>query len=258
MNIRLFLFVSLIATSFIACKDHNHEEPGPDSPKTDFNITFNAQYDGVRMVKNQDVVYNNYPLELTRFTLFLSDVTLLNGTSDQVLAESVYLDFTPDTSSSDVSSILKYTFKNVPEGEYTGIKIGYGVKPADNAKNPADFPPSSPLYNDNEYWLGWKSYIFSKIEGQGDQDNNGQFDHFLVYHCGGDGVYKTFTFNEPVHVHAGEPGLNVTFDLKKLFIMDDGRFYNLVTNPATSNKKDSLRVANDIMSKFGNATRIAQ
>jgi hypothetical protein len=40
--------------------------------------------------------------------------------------------------------------------------------------------------------------------------------------------------------------------------MDDGRYYNMVVNPATSNKKDSLRIANDIMRKFGEATRVIQ
>lgn len=256
MNIRLFIFVSLFASLFASCKDSDNVDPG--TPTTDFNITFDAQYNGNRLVRYEDVVYDNYPLELTRFNLFLSDVTLLKGSSETVLTESAFLNFTPDTAVSDISAILKYTFKNVPEGEYTGIKIGYGVKPSDNAKNPADFPPTSPLYNDNEYWLGWKSYIFCKIEGEGDKDNNGQFDHFLVYHCGGSSVYKTFTFNQPIHVHAGDPGLKVSFDLKKLFIMDDGRYYNLVTSPATSNNKDSLRVANDIMGRFGKATTIVQ
>ncbi|MEI6411046.1 MAG: MbnP family protein [Bacteroidota bacterium] len=256
MNTRLFLFVSLFVTLLSACK--NNDVSDPVTPTADFNISFDAQYDGSRLVKYQKLVYNNYPLELTRFALFLSDVTLLKSNGEQVLTESAYLNFTPDTAVSDVSAILKYTFKNVPEGDYTGIKIGYGVKPSDNAKNPADFPPTSPLYNEIEYWLGWKSYIFCKIEGEGDKDSNGQFDHFLVYHCGGSGVYKTFTFNQPIHVHAGDPGLKVSFDLKKLFIMDDGRYYNLVTNPVTSNNKDSLRVANDIMSKFGKATSIVQ
>jgi hypothetical protein len=136
--------------------------------------------------------------------------------------------------------------------------MGYGVKPSDNGKNPADFPPSSPLYNDNEYWLGWKSYIFTKIEAQGDADINNQFDHFMIYHCGGNGVFKTFSFTQPIEVKSSAPALKVDFDLRKLFIMADGRYYNMVEDPATSNNKDSLRVANDIMSKFGNATSIAQ
>jgi hypothetical protein len=239
---------------FSACHDHGSSSEGG----VNFDATFRATYNGNRFVKYFPYNYNGYPLKLSRFTLFLSDITLLNGSESVEISDVEYLDFTPDNASNDTSVLLKVTFKNVPEGEYTGIRMGYGVAANNNSKNPADFPTTSPLYNDNEYWLGWKSYIFAKIEGTGDANNDNQDDHFLIYHCGGDGVYKTFTFNEPIHVHAGEAGIKIDLDLLKLFIMDDGRYYNLVTNSATSNKKDSLRIANDIMSKFDKATSITQ
>ncbi|MFZ4477530.1 MAG: MbnP family protein [Saprospiraceae bacterium] len=253
----LFAFLCGIVC-FSACDDA--AVVTPVVPTSDLTMTFKSTYDGSRMVKFKNYPYgsNNYPLQFNRFTLFLSDITLLKGTEETRLTESAYLDFTPDNASSDTSVLLNYTFQNVPEGTYTGIKMGYGVKPSDNGKNPADFPPSSPLYNDNEYWLGWKSYIFTKIEAQGDADINNQFDHFMIYHCGGNGVFKTFSFTQPIEVKSSAPALKVDFDLRKLFIMADGRYYNMVEDPATSNNKDSLRVANDIMSKFGNATSIAQ
>jgi hypothetical protein len=247
--------ISAAVLLFAACKDGN-DTSGVTG--VELKTEFRAQYNGEHFIKYKAYNYNNYPLKLSRFTLFLSDITLLKGSEAVKISDIEYLDFTPDDASSDTSVLVPISFKNVPEGEYTGIRMGYGVAPAYNAKNPADFPPASPLYNDNEYWLGWKSYIFAKIEGTGDANNNGQDDHFLIYHCGGDGVYKQFTFNQPIQVRDGGQILKVDFDLLKLFIMDDGRYYNLVTNPATSNKKDSLRIANDIMSKFDRATAITQ
>jgi hypothetical protein len=258
MNMRIFIAFFCSIVLFAACKDK--ETTTPTELTADLNITFKSNYNTQRLIKYKNYQYgaNNYPLQFSRFTLFLSDVTLLKGTAETLLTESAYLDFMPDNATSDTSLFLAYTFKSVPQGTYTGIRIGYGVKPSDNGKNPADFPPSSPLYNDNEYWLGWKSYIFSKIEAQGDADNNGQFDHFMIYHCGGSKVYKTFNFTQPIEVTATSKPLTVDFDLRKLFIMDDGRYYNMVTSPATSNNRDSLRVANDIMGKFGNATQVSQ
>lgn len=258
MQLRI-LFFALFSSIFLmaACND---DDVTPAVQTSDLKITFKSNYDNSRLIKYKNYQYgsNNYPLQFSRFTLFLSDITLLKGSAETRLSESVYLDFTPDNATSDTSIFLNYIFQNVPEGSYTGIKMGYGVKPSDNAKNPADFSPNSPLYNDNEYWLGWKSYIFTKIEAQGDVDINNEFDHFMIYHCGGNKVYKTFTFNQPIEVKSDAPALNINFDLRKLFIMTDGRYYNMVEDPATSNNKDSLRVANDIMSKFGNATFIEQ
>lgn len=257
MSLRILTMLLCSALLIAACKD---DETKPNGAVSDFKLTFKSNYNGERLIKYHQYPYgaNAYPLEFSRFTLFLTDVTLLNGTQETVVAPSLYLDFTPDNASSDTSAYLNYTFANIPEGTYTGIKIGYGVKPSDNAKNPADFPPSSPLYNDNEYWLGWKSYIFCKIEAQGDSDKDGVYDHFNIYHCGGSLVYKTFTFTQPITVGGNAKATNVNFDLRKLFIMDDGRYYNMVTSPSTSNNKDSLRVANDIMGKFGKATTLEQ
>lgn len=251
-NSILFSVALFIATgfSFSGCK---HD----DAPATDFSVTFRSMYDGDQVEKSKHYDYNGHPLYFTVFTLFLSDITLLRGSEEIVLSEAEFLDFLPNASSSNLSVQPKYTYRNVPEGEYTGIRIGYGVKPANNGRRVSDWPAGHPLANEQEYWGGWKSYIFSKIEGSGDKNNDATFDHFLVYHCGGDGVYKTFTFNQPFRVNAGQ-GLNVEFDLKQLFIQDDGSYWDMVKSPATSNDKDDLVVADAIMSKFGKATKISQ
>jgi len=252
-KIAIATLVAGISLVFIQCKD-----PEGNRQVSDLKVTFKVTYDGSSLEKYKDYLYDNHPLEFSRFTLFLSDVTLLNGAEGVKVSDVEYLDFLPDNASDNLSVLVSYTFKEVPDGTYTGIRMGYGVNATNNAKDPSDFPPSNPLYNDNEYWLGWKSYIFCKIEGQGDADNDGQFDHFLIYHCGGDGVYKVFEQVVPITVSPEAQPVQVEFDLRKLFIMDDGRYYNMVVNPATSNKKDSLRIANDIMRKFGEATRVIQ
>jgi len=249
-----FLFATLliaIGFTFSACK---HD----DAPATDFSLTFRSTYDGNQVEKSKHYDYNGHPLYFTVFTLFLSDITLLRGSEEIVVSEAEFLDFLPNASSSNLSVEPKFTYKNVPEGEYTGIRIGYGVKPANNDRRVSDWPAGHPLANEQEYWSGWKSFIFSKIEGSGDKNNDGTFDHYLVYHCGGNGVYKTFTFNQPFHVHVGEEGLKVALDLKQLFIQDDASYWDMVKEPATSNDKNDLLVADAIMSKFGKATKISQ
>ena len=247
----LVAFVSL----WISCRDIDN----PINPQAaDFDLKFTAKYDGVQLEKYKDYDYGGYPLQIYRFTLYLSDITLLNGTEETPVSDIDYLDFTPSDASSDLTAQPVLNLKNVPWGTYTGIRMGYGVKPSLNAKQPSDFAAGTPLARDEEYWLGWKSYIFCKIEGAGDKDNNGQQDHFLIYHCGGDGVYKTFAFNQPIQVDDTNKELNIDFDLKDVFTQPNGNLYNLVANPATSNFKDSLRIANDVMNGFEAGTRAYQ
>lgn len=223
----------------------------------ELSITFKALYDGATLVKNSDYPYDTYKVQFSRFSTYLSDITLLNGTEEVKVSDIEYLDFTPDGASGDnaVDVTIKATVK---EGNYTGIRMGYGVNPANNAKKPADFAAGTPLAQEVEYWGGWNSYIFSKIEGQGDSDNDGQQDIFMLFHCGSDKVYRIYTYENAFTV-AGNSGLTVNFDLKNLFFADNA-WYDLTApgNQATSNNKTDVRVATILMDNFDNATSVKQ
>ncbi|MBL7808966.1 MAG: hypothetical protein JNN28_14185 [Saprospiraceae bacterium] len=257
MQKQTFLIAFLAAALlFSACHEHDN-----DGPKTNFTVNFSASFSGERLTKYKDYPFgaNQIPLQFNLFSTYLSDIELVSADgSTHRLAEVEYLNFNPDNAPSDLSVIRDITYTNVPEGDYTGIRIGYGVKAALNAKNPADFANNHPLALEGEYWNGWDSYIFTKVEGKTDSDKNGSYDIALLYHCGSDAVYKVYTFNTPVHVHAGEPALNVNFDLEKLFIMDDGSYYDIVTNFYTSNDPADVSVAQVLMHNFEKATSVTQ
>ncbi len=252
---RHFIFSVFVLFSFSACQDVKEDIVSG----ADFSFQFTSTYEGSRLERVKKYTYNGYPLEFTVFTLYLSDITLLQGSKEVKISDVEYLDFFPSNASGTLSTQPKITFKNVPEGDYTGIKLGYGVRKDLNKKSPKDFPAGSPLSYELDFWKGWDSYIFCKIEGAGDADKNGSADHFLVYHCGSDPVYKTFTTNKNFSVSASDPTkqlLQIEFDLKKLFTQADGSLYNMVANPATSNDKNDVVVADAIMSRFGTATSI--
>ena len=134
--------------------------------------------------------------------------------------------------------------------------MGYGVKPSENAKKPQDFPAGHPFNKELEYWAGWKSYIFNKIEGQGDGNNDGQPDIFLIYHCGSDKVYREYAFDKNITVD-GSGKATVIFDLKKLFNADNQWLDMRVDdNQFTSNNATDTRVAAILMNNFDDATII--
>jgi hypothetical protein len=255
-NMKKYLLLLLLPLFALlsGCDSHKHNE----GPTADFDVTFKATYEGQQLSKNTDYNYGAFPLLFVRYRLYLSDITLLKAGEEVRLSEVEYLDFTPESAPSDLSATPKKTYSKVPEGEYDGIRIGYGVKADLNKKRPSDFPVGHPLYDETDYWSGWKSYIFSVLDGKADPDDNGSKDLNFSYHCGADGVYKTFTFSQPIHVHQGQEGLTIEFDLKKVLTMSDGSLYNIVDNSATSNDASNLTVALALMSNYGNATNIKQ
>lgn len=237
---------------FTACRDKDNT-----GQPTDFTITFKARYDGEHLIRNKYYPYDNYKVLFSRFNSFFSDIKLLKSDgTEQLLTDAAMVNFTPDISSTDSSAIVKLTF-SVPSGDYSGLKMGYGVKPSDNAKKPQDFPVGHPFNNELEYWAGWKSYIFNKIEGTGDSDNNNEDDIFLIYHCGSDAVYREYAFNKDIKVSDNNSGITVAFDLKKLFYVDNQWFdLKIDDNQFTSNKATDVRVATILMDNYDHATSV--
>lgn len=247
----------LLAGAFLLAACNGTPDPALP-PSSDFTITFKALYDGQPLEKYKSYGYANYPVLFNRFNTYLSDITLLNGTEEIRISDIDWIDFTPDLAPNNLAVDVPVTFKNVPDGDYTGIRIGYGVRPDLNAKRPNNFPSTHPLSRENEYWLGWNSYIFTKVEGKADLDNSGAFATSLVYHCGSDAVYRTFTFNTPITVQQGATA-TVRFDLKK-FLTINGTLFDLTipNNQLTSNDVGNVVTATILMDNFGNATTVDQ
>ncbi len=247
--------LAALLLSLAACDGTPNVETGPRSTLT---ITFKALYDGQPLEKLKNYDYDTYQVQFSRFNTYLSQIALLDGASEQLLSPIEWVDFTPDFAPGNLAVEVPVAYANVPDGYYTGIRIGYGVPPNLNVKQPKDFDPSHPLSRENEYWLGWASYIFNKIEGTVDLDKNGSPDGGLIYHCGSNAVYRTYAFNLPIKV---EPGarLTVEFDLKDLMVIN-GTWLDLKNsyNHITSNDVNDVVVATILMDNFGNATAVYQ
>ncbi len=249
----LFIGLSTLLLALAGCKGTTDPDPGPNSTLT---VTFKALYDGQPLEKLKNYDYDTYQVQFTRFNTFMSNITLLNGAAEVPVSSIEWVDFTPDFAVDNFAVAVPIAIENVPDGDYTGIRLGYGVSPNLNAKQPKDFAASHPLSRENEYWLGWNSYIFNKIEGTVDLNKNGASDGALIYHCGSDAVYRTYTFNQPIKVAPGA-SITVEFDLKDLFDKN-GTWLDLnnAYNHITSNDVNDVVIANILMDNFGNATKI--
>lgn len=244
------ILLLLTVFSFSACKDGE----GPvDGPKDNFTLTFRATYDGQLLEKYKNYPYGDKVVLFDKFNTYLSDIALVNGATEVKLSDIEWLNFTPDLAPNDKTVEITYKF-SVPDGNYTGIRLGYGVSADLNAKSPADFSPEHPLYVESEYWSGWQSYIFTKIQGEVDLNGDNTPETNLFYHCGSDPVYNAATINGTIPV-SGTGALTVEFDLKKLFTFD-GQLLDLtvLSNQTTSHDASNITLGQKVMGNFKNAT----
>jgi hypothetical protein len=245
-------FIVVLALVNTGCDKHNH---GDDTHSTNLIIAFRALYDGQPLEFYKKYDYDTYQVQFSRFSTYLSDIKLLKGTAETSVSDIAWVDFAPSGSANGAATVLLKA--TVPGDDYSGLKIGYGVHPDLNAKKPADFAAGHPLSFEGEFWPGWKSYIFNKIEGNGDSDADGIDDVFMVFHCGSDKVYREVSFSKAISAHLATTNLVVEIDLKKLF-NPDGTWWDmkLKDNQKTSELSSDVRVATYLMDNFDNATTL--
>jgi hypothetical protein len=243
------LLFLLLLTAFSACEDGG----GDTLPQDNFTLTFKVTYDGQPLEKSKNYPYGDRTILFDKFNIYLSDITLLKGSEEVKLSDIEWVNFTPELAPDNKAVEVTYKY-GAPDGDYTGIRIGYGVSADLNAKSPADFPPSHPLYEESEYWSGWDSYIFAKVQGKYDLDGNGTPEANIFYHCGSDAVYNSASMTQDIPV-SGTGALVIEFDLKKLFTYDGQLLdLNVLENRATSHDVSNIALGQKVMNNFKNAT----
>ena len=110
------------------------------------------------------------------------------------------------------------------------MEFGIGVPSNLNNTTPLDYPISHPLGTDTQYYEDWDSYIFAKIEGIYDIDENGfdGEDILFAFHAGMDRVYQEIALNHPITLREGEVmDINFELDVKQLFTLQPGDLFYL-------------------------------
>jgi hypothetical protein len=264
----LFSLLLLVVVCFtFSCKKDCGDGiiPVVENPKSIVKLTFKANFDGQPLKRKTDFMYGIYPVQFSRFTLFVTNISLLKGTVETKLTEAEFLEFFSESATDNNSTTPTFTYKDIPSDKYTGIKIGYGVSSDLNAKKPADFAANHALANENEYWAGWKSYIFSKIEGTAELVEDTTFinyESFLNYHSGSAvaqnvDVATSFNFEQTIDISGAEKQIYVNLDLKKLFTIGTKLLDITQTdNQYTGTNPSDLGLAKKLMDNWFKATTI--
>ena len=211
----------------------------------DLDLNFKLTYDGEPMVMFQEYTYpSGEKFTLNRVSFYTSNIAL----DGNVLKEVEYFDLTDSHSTADgAADGLTYNIKDLPAESYSNVKFSLGVTPENNAMTPADFENSNALSRAGEYWNGWQSYVFLKIEGDLDIDGDGASDRGISLHVGGDENFASITFPKPITIAPDEVAKAEFFiDLKDAF-ENNGNLYDLQSNPALHSKDMHLEFMQQIM-----------
>jgi hypothetical protein len=182
---------------------------------------------------------NGKKVRFSKFQFYSSSIlTKIVGNDCNTNDEVIFVDLTTLDDSIKANKGFTTTLKNRAPGSYSAISLGLGVNPVLNLKTPIDFPSSNPLSKSEEYWSGWKSYIFFKLEGLMDKDGNGTFETGITYHTGSDDA--GYTVSVPVTYSFDNSGGLINFDLDVNKLLKDFDF-NTLNKIENLTQKDDMK-----------------
>lgn len=244
----LLLSFALMAVLIIGCDDD-----GPQPTTTTLTLNFDARFGAEEFIAFKYYPYENGDsIYINTLHFYVSDIVLLNGNEETVIKDITTLSFEDNLEvGSDVEQII---IEDVPEGNYTGIRIGIGVDSVLNHTLPADYEAGHPLANASEYWDWRETYIFGKFEGR-HKDANG-VETFYTYHPGTDPYFHTNTYNTTINLAGGvAQDLNFSIDFGNLFNQGAGKL-DIPNNSVSHTGQDDAWIAELVMENLSSSILI--
>lgn len=218
-NRRLLLFSVFSVCLFISCGSDN-------TPSVELN--FKLEYDGNPLVMFQDVTYpNGEIMQMKRVSFFVSDMTLSDAAGNsEVVSEVEYLDMTDSHISVEgATEGLSLNLGSTDLTDVNQLRFNVGLNEAQNATVPEDYRSTSPLSRSAEYWRSWESFVFIKLEGIIDYNQNGITDNgeSFTLHLGSNAVMRPISLN----VNDLSDPIDITIDIRDIFQDEAGEVYDI-------------------------------
>ncbi len=210
------IFPFLIAISFVLmasnCQKTVTPTPTPVTPVAgSVELNVKAIYSAKPLVISQIYDYNGKKVIFERLQFFMAyDPNGIDGTvSDPPKTAIFRFSNLTDTASANAGISIDFPMASKT---YSSVNFGVGVPKTLNAKLPKDFSYPDGMANSDNFWDGWQSYIFTKIEGKVDKDNDGIFETPFTLHTGGDDVFTPLKFTKSFTIQDAKT-TKVSFEL---------------------------------------------
>lgn len=219
-------FLTFLCIVFLACEHHSTSDDNVGK----LEVLIKVNYDKRPLVFGEDNNYynGNDQLQISRLAFFMHNAILIGNTHSHPLVSIKYLDFS-ETLKSLTKSEAGYllSFDDVDAGSFTGLDFGIGVPSDVNIKGPSGYTLPDPLAEGENYWAGWNSYIFSKIEGK--YLNNANSIPF-VYHSGFDEAYRKILLRKSITIKSNQTTrVELVLDIKSAF-GDDKSYMDIASD----------------------------
>ena len=240
----VFVLFALIASS--SC---NSDKSG------DIDLIFKLRYDGAPLVMFDHYTYpNGVDVFFTRFSFYMANAKAQSASGDIDLFDIEMINLS--NSHLDLSGANEgYTLslKDIPVEDFNALSFEIGVPPDLNSLAPEDFSTDHPLGSSGEYWLGWNSYIFLKIEGKMDLDGDGTFEEGISLHVGSDEVLRSAELIQEFTVSEDSTtDLTIDIDLLDIFVRNSNT-YDLIGTPrihSLEQMDQALEIATNLAESF--------
>ena len=229
---RKFTLLGCLAILMLLSSCGSDDEMACTASTGDLTINIKLSYDGEPMVVLDPYTYlDSIDIYFTDFNFYLSNLEIYTGTEWKLIKDIDRLNIGRENTNLDNAiKGFDYTIPDVGEGSYESIRFGIGVPPEMNSKDPSDYAVGHPLSLTGEHWLGWSSFVFSKLEGKIEINNSGDLPG-IALHTGGDDALRTKQIERSFEIISCEETIvELNIDLKKILI-NNGEVYDLLSDP---------------------------
>lgn len=246
MKYSAFIIVLILLT--FGCKE-DQKKVEPITPKASASIRIQLMNgDDPMMVFDTISLSSTEDFQLSLFKLYLSEIQVLNDEAEATEVGEVYL-FDPA-----VASLNEWNIE-IPEGEYTGVSMGFGLSPILNDADPGSFPNEHPLSSYQSMYWSMLKYRFARIEGNYMSPDSMAS---VSYHPGTDELFERPTFNlsEPIEVdESRDYEVLISIDVPSLF---NGQDYQIVLPEEAQSHSDSgdIHIARKLMKNLVAASSV--
>jgi hypothetical protein len=246
MNQLRLLSLFVILSTITACKDKKQAAP--------LSIRINYTAGGQPLNYDQVYSYNGMSLKFIQFRFYAGQFSITGSDSKLTTFSDRYVITDPDNP--------EFVVGNLAPGDYIAIGMGLGVDSSRNtikgskAIPAADYPLDNALNVSNNMYWGWNpGYIFMKLEGRFDVNNNGTFgdsvDVNFSYHPGVGDLYRTINRNFSFSMNGEPKTIRIEYDLFRL--MNGVDFINYPFAHPSTNMGTEYKQASDLVDNQNSA-----
>ncbi len=243
--LKFSFFFGIFIFLFPSCDKHTETTP------VNFTLTFKTNYKGQTFLLGKDYTYNDsLNLRFAYLSLFATNIRLIKEDNSEVLLSDAKKIIFNNKTEADASKGVSFTFSNVPADHYKAISFNIGVSKDLNAKIPGNFSADNPLSGEDDYWVAWKSYIFTKTEGFLFKTGATEPESAFVYHTGSDAALRSKTITAAIHLDA-DHAHSINLDVSKILNGSAGKVD--VINKSSSHQTGDEPVMMLIMDNYQTA-----